>query len=61
MSLSRAKQRADERAKKAAEVCRGFLLRSPATAMMAGNVVPNYKFFRRMIGLRGGDLRKENG
>lgn len=59
MAIRDVKVRADLRAEQAAVVCRGFLLRNPATIGMAATVVPNFKFYRRMAGLRGGDLRKE--
>lgn len=58
-ALLNAKLHADIAAVESAKECRAMLMRSPTTMMMAGNVGANHKFFRRLAGLRGGDLNKQ--
>lgn len=58
-ALRDTKVRADQQAAEEAAACRMWLARSPTTVMMAGSVTPNYRFFRRLAGLRNGDLNKQ--
>lgn len=51
--IARADKLADEQC---AEV-RSAFARSPATLVLSASIKPNLKFFRRLAGLRNGDLQ----
>lgn len=57
MSISQVKREADKKAEQSAAECRALLARNPVTALSAGTVKNPIKFYRRLAGLRNGDLK----